>query len=70
MASDQERKERIARWKSKISLTVDENGQLMAGWGYPQDVPHMTNVNEALKKRGINLDEIFEDLEKQGKKPG
>jgi hypothetical protein len=63
---DATRKARIARWKDKLKLSINDDGNVLFGWGYPQSV-HMGTVNRlnANPSKNVDLDEVFEFLDKE-----
>ena len=61
---DDSRMERINRWKDKLKMTIDNDGNVLYGWGYPQsahlDVLNKLNANSSGK---VDLDEVLRILD-------
>lgn len=62
--TDDARKERIARWKDRLKLSIGDDGNVLYGWGYPQSVHHVTleKLNSDPKPT-VDLDEAFKFLD-------
>lgn len=70
-SEEQARKDRISRWKDKLKLSIDEDGNLLYGWGYPQTA-HISALNKlnASDRATPDLDEVFRFLDKEiGEEP-
>ncbi|MCP4183699.1 MAG: hypothetical protein GY761_10335 [Hyphomicrobiales bacterium] len=66
MNSDETRKHRIARWKDKLKLSIDDDGNVLYGWGYPQSAHD--NVLKSLNsnpKPIVDIDEALSFLDKE-----
>ena len=53
----------LRKWRDKIRLTIDDQGYVKAGWGYPQSVPEIGPlVQTRLREGDANLGETIAEL--------
>lgn len=62
MATDV-KSEVLKKWRDKIKLTIDDQGYVKAGWGYPQSVPEISPAVSARLEQGeADLSEAVAEL--------
>ena len=60
----------LRRWRDKIKLTIDDQGYVKAGWGYPQSVPEIGPLVEKKLQNGeANLGETILELRDHDRDP-
>ncbi|BBX68837.1 hypothetical protein MPSYJ_22980 [Mycolicibacterium psychrotolerans] len=47
--TDSRRRELAAEWRKKILVAMDDDGYVVAGWGYNQSAPTITAYNDRLR---------------------
>lgn len=53
----------LRKWREKIKLTIDDQGYVKAGWGYPQSVPEIgAAVKTKLQDGEASLGEAISEL--------
>lgn len=61
--SNPEAVEVLKKWRGHINITIGRDGQLLAGWGYPQSVPHITqSTNEILNEGTTDWGSVIKEL--------
>ena len=61
--SEEEAKTVLRMWRNYIKFYIGESGEMLAGWGYPQSVPHMnTELHRSLSTGNIKLEDALRSL--------
>ena len=61
--SDPETQKVLRMWRNHLRLYIGQSGELLAGWGYPQSVPHMeSGFEDSLSSGNADLVRTLAEL--------